>query len=70
MLDASRVSGSPNHAEIRLPAQDGKLLAEIYRGASVLSQQSEDGQLVLRARIDDQLVGRIKRLGATVAYNQ
>jgi 50S ribosomal subunit-associated GTPase HflX len=57
-------------AEIRLPVQDGKLLAEIYRGASVLSQQSEDGQLVLRARIDDQLAGRIKRLGATVAYKK
>jgi len=57
-------------AEIRLPAQDGKLLAEIYRGASVLSQQSEDGQLILRARIDDQLAGRIKRLGATIAYKQ
>ena len=55
-------------AEIRLPAQDGKLLAEIYRTGSVLSQRTDDGQIVLRARVDEQLAGRITRSGATVAY--
>jgi GTP-binding protein HflX len=55
-------------AEIRLPAQDGKLLAEIYRSGSVLSQRTEDGQIVLRARVDEQLAGRITRSGANVAY--
>ena len=37
-------------AEIRLPAEDGKLLAEIYRTGNVLSQRTDDGQIVLRAR--------------------
>jgi GTP-binding protein HflX len=55
-------------AEIRLPAQDGKLLAEIYRTGSVLSQRTDDGQIVLRARVDEQLAGRITRSGASVAY--
>jgi GTP-binding protein HflX len=55
-------------AEIRLRAEDGKLLAEIYRGANVLSQQNDDGEVVLRARIDQQLAGRLTRSGATVAY--
>ena len=55
-------------AEIRLPAQDGKLLAEIYRTGSVLSQRTDDGQIVLRARVDEQLAGRIMRSGASVAY--
>jgi GTP-binding protein HflX len=55
-------------AEIRLPAQDGKLLAEIYRTGSVLSQRTDDGQIVLRARVDEQLAGRITRSGAIVAY--
>jgi 50S ribosomal subunit-associated GTPase HflX len=55
-------------AEIRLAAQDGKLLAEIYRTGSVLSQRTDDGQIVLRARVDEQLAGRIKRSGASVAY--
>jgi GTP-binding protein HflX len=56
-------------AEIRLPAHDGKLLAEIYRTGSVLSQRSDDGQIVLRARVDEQLARRIMRSGATVAYS-
>jgi len=55
-------------AEIRLPAEDGKLLADIYRNGSVLSQRTDDGQIVLRARVDEQLAGRITRLGASVAY--
>ena len=55
-------------AEIRLPAEDGKLLADIYRNGSVLSQRTDDGQIVLRARLDEQLAGRIMKLGASVAY--
>jgi GTP-binding protein HflX len=55
-------------AEIRLPAQDGKLLAEIYRTGSVLSQRTDDGQIVLRARVDEQLAGRITRSGASIDY--
>jgi GTP-binding protein HflX len=55
-------------AEIRLAAQDGKLLAEIYRTGSVLSQRTDDGQIVLRARVDEQLAGRITRSGASIAY--
>jgi GTP-binding protein HflX len=55
-------------AEIRIPAEDGKLLADIYRNGSVLSQRTDDGQIVLRARLDEQLAGRIKKLGASVAY--
>ncbi|HMJ18298.1 MAG TPA: GTPase HflX [Gemmatimonadaceae bacterium] len=57
-------------AEIRLPAEDGKLLADIYRNGSVLSQRTDDGQIVLRARLDEQLAGRITKLGATVAYTR
>jgi GTP-binding protein HflX len=55
-------------AEIRLRAEDGKLLAEIYRTGSVLSQRNDDGQIILRARVDEQLAGRITRSGASVAY--
>jgi GTPase len=55
-------------AEIRLRAEDGKLLAEIYRTGSVLSQRTDNGQIVLRVRVDEQLAGRLTRSGATVAY--
>jgi GTP-binding protein HflX len=55
-------------AEIRFPAEDGKLLAEIYRTGSVLSQRTDDGQIVLRARVDEQLAGRLERSGAKIVY--
>jgi len=55
-------------AEIRLPAENGKLLAEIYRTGNVLSQRTDDGQIVLRARVDEQLAGRLARSGANIAY--
>jgi GTP-binding protein HflX len=57
-------------AEIRFPAEDGKLLAEVYRAGSVLNQRTDDGQMVLRARIDEQLAGRLTRSGATIAYHR
>ncbi|MFL5482651.1 MAG: GTPase HflX [Gemmatimonadaceae bacterium] len=53
-------------AEIRLPASDGRLLAEIYRDASVISQRTEDGQLVVNARLDDNLAARLTRSGAKI----
>jgi GTP-binding protein HflX len=57
-------------AEIRFPAENGKLLAEIYRTGNVLSQRTDDGQIVLRARVDEQLAGRLARSGASVAYSR
>ena len=54
-------------SEIRFPAGDGRMLAEIYRGASVISQRTEDGQLVLSARLDKNIAGRLVRAGATVS---
>jgi len=50
-----------------VPASDGKLLAEIYREAKVISQRTQDGQLVLSARIDKGVAGRLKRAGAKVS---
>jgi GTP-binding protein HflX len=53
-------------AEIRLSVSDGRLLAELHRGAEVLDQRSEDGVLVLQARLDEALAGRLRRGGAEV----
>jgi len=36
----------------------------------VLSQRTDDGQIVLRARVDEQLAGRLARSGASVAYSR
>ena len=53
-------------AEIRLSAGDGKLLAEIHRSGEVIDQRTDGDQLVLRARVDEALVGRLRRAGAEV----
>jgi GTP-binding protein HflX len=55
-------------AEIRMPAENGKLLAEIYRSAGVLDRRSDNGQLLIRARVDEELANRLRRAGATVSY--
>jgi GTP-binding protein HflX len=55
-------------AEIRMPAEDGKLLAEIYRSGGVLDRRSDNGQLLIRARLDEELANRLRRAGATVSY--
>jgi GTP-binding protein HflX len=53
--------------EIWVPGSDGKLLAEIYRDAKVISQRTENGQLVLNARLDQSVMGRLKRTGVKVS---
>ncbi|HEX8847951.1 MAG TPA: GTPase HflX [Gemmatimonadaceae bacterium] len=56
-----------NVAEVRLGAGDGKLLAEIHRGAEVLEQRMEGEEIVVRARMDEAMVGRVRRAGGRVS---
>ena len=58
--------GRTNVAELRLGAGEGKLLAEIHRGSEVIDQRMEGDELVLRARVDDALAGRLRRAGVRV----
>lgn len=53
-------------SEIRMSPSDGRLLAEIHRGAEVLGQRMEGDQLLLEARVDEALAGRLRRAGADV----
>jgi GTP-binding protein HflX len=53
-------------AELRIPAADGRLLADIHRSGEVLEQRSEGEELVLRARLDPNTLGRLSRAGAVV----
>src|SRR5690349_3736248 len=52
--------------EIRLSPGDGKLIAEIHRGGEVLDQRMDGDQLVIRARVDEALAGRLRHAGADV----
>jgi GTP-binding protein HflX len=51
---------------VRLPVTAGKLLAEIHREAEVIDQTAEGEEMVLRARMDAALAGRLRRAGAEV----
>jgi GTP-binding protein HflX len=54
-------------AEIRLPASSvGRLLADVHRNGEVLEQTTDGEFLVLRARVDEATLSRLRRDGATV----
>jgi GTP-binding protein HflX len=52
--------------EVRLPVTDGRLLAELHRGGEVVDQRTDGEELVVRARVDEALAGRLRRGGAEV----
>jgi GTP-binding protein HflX len=53
-------------SEIRMSPSDGKLLAEIHRSGEVLDQRMDGDELLVEARVDDALAGRLRRAGAKV----
>jgi GTP-binding protein HflX len=56
--------------EIRLSVTDGRMLAEIHRQAEVLEQRHEGEELILRARMDAALAGRLESAGAVVTVGR
>ena len=52
--------------EVRLPVTAGSLLAEIHREGEVLSQGTEGDHMLLVARLDAALAGRLRGRGADV----
>jgi GTP-binding protein HflX len=53
-------------SEVRLPLSDGRMLAELHRAAEVLDQRSDGHELVVRARVDEATLGKLRRRGAVV----
>jgi GTPase len=53
--------------EIRLGAGEGRLMAEVHRLGEVLDQKTEGAEMVLRARVDEALAGRLRRSGVRVS---
>jgi GTP-binding protein HflX len=53
-------------AQIRVPIGDGKLLAALHRDAEVLEQVQTDGVVVVTARIEARLLGKLRRDGVEV----
>ena len=53
-------------AQIRVPIGDGKLLAGLHRDAEVMQQVQTDGVVVVTARIEARLLGKLRRDGVEV----
>jgi GTP-binding protein HflX len=51
---------------IRMSPSDGRTLAEIHRDGEVIDQRMDGEQLLIEARIDEALAGRIRKAGAVV----
>ena len=52
--------------EVRVPLGDGKLLASLHRDAEVMSESHVDGVVVVTARVQATLLGRLRREGVAV----
>lgn len=50
--------------EVRIGTSEGRLLAELHRDGEVVDQRSDDETIVVRARLDDRTVGRMRQAGA------
>ncbi len=46
--------------EFRVPAADGRTLAELHRSGEVIEQTTEDEVIVVRARVSAELAGRLR----------
>ena len=53
-------------AKIRVSLSDGRTLAEIHQSGEVLSQEVDGDSMVVTARVDDVLAGRLRKAGAIV----
>jgi len=68
LRDALRTSAQALRpiAQIRVPVADGKLLAGLHRDAEVLEQVQTDGVVVVTARIEARLLGKLRQDGVDV----
>lgn len=56
--------------EVQIPASNGRLIAEVHRDGEVLDQRVDDDVLVLKARLDERTIGRLRQAGARVKVVQ
>lgn len=52
--------------EVRIPASNGRLIAEVHRDGEVLDQRADEDVIVLRARLEERAIGRLRQHGARI----
>ena len=50
--------------EFRIPVSDGRTLAELHRMGDVVDQRADGEEMIVRARVDAALAGRLRAMGA------
>ncbi|MFY7923346.1 MAG: GTPase HflX [Gemmatimonas sp.] len=56
--------------EVHIPAANGRLMAEVHRDGEVLEQRADHDMIVLRARLDERTIGRLRQAGARIIVTQ
>jgi GTP-binding protein HflX len=56
--------------EVRIPASNGRLIAEVHRDGEVLEQRTDEELIILRARLDERAIGRLRQAGVSVTVTQ
>lgn len=56
--------------EVRIPAANGRLIAEVHRDGEVLEQRLDEDLVILRARLDERAIGRLRQAGVSVTVTQ
>nr|WP_083765565.1 GTPase HflX [Gemmatimonas aurantiaca] len=56
--------------EVRIPASNGRLIAEVHRDGEVLEQRTDEELIVIRARLDERAIGRLRQAGVSVTVTQ
>jgi GTPase len=52
---------------LRIPASDGRTLAEVHRLGEVLESREDDGAMLLRARVPKDVANRLTQAGLVSA---
>ena len=52
--------------EVRIPASNGRLIAEVHRDGEVLDQRADEDMIVLHARLEERTIGRLRQHGARI----
>ena len=57
-------------AQIRVPVANGKLLADLHRDGQVLEQVQTDGMVLVTARVEAKMLGKLRRDGVEVVIGE
>jgi len=64
------VRGQRPVLELRIPAANGRLLAEVHRDGEVLDQRTDEELIIVQARLDERSIGRLRQAGIGITVTK